>query len=353
MGGAEQCRASFAPIYANAPRMNADASSINCFAVLLLFAMIMSSVCRAQEPPALDSAPIEAKLPRLKLSVTPALDAVQAALDAALLVGDVRVTIRVAHDAEGVVTHAEVQKSSGNDAVDNALSAWASQARIETEMAGNGLLNVRLDAAKVPSIRPSVIKASSTWPIEGALRDSHLMRLDINVLVTVDAKGKATEVQLLPKTHDAPLDAAISQWAVRNRYSTGTPGVVQLPLRLTMNLLESTRVMQVRMIAPPELHIIDKPSVGSIGRAFSNSFLDAASYEADIRYDVDGKVTDVRILGSSNSIVIKQIVLEWMSGMRIRPGNAGVSRIRVIVEPESSGPCDCLIIRAGKTSSNQ
>lgn len=334
MGGGEEHRAPFSAMCANAPRMNAVASSLWRIVMLLLLAMIVLPVCCAQEPSAPDPVSVEAKLPRLKLSVTPPLDAVQAALDAALLVGDVHVKIRVTHDAEGVVNRAEMQGSSGDDNVDDALSAWARQARIVATVAGEGLINLRLETGNVAFSIPRVMKAASTWGIEQALRESHLVRLDTSALVTVDDKGKATAVEVIPTTRDTPLDAAIVTWAMRNRYSPGTAGVVQLPLRLNMNLLGNARALEVRIMAPPDLVIVDQPSAGSIGRALSNSFLDEASFDADIEYAADGRVTRVRMSGPTSSITIRQTIQEWIEGLRIRPGKPGASRIRVIVQPE-------------------
>lgn len=334
MGGGDEHRAPFVPMHADVPRMDADASSILCFTLLLLFAMILSPVCRAQEPSAPGPAPVEAKLPRLKLSATPALDAVQAALDAALMVGDVRVAIRVAHDAEGVVTHAEVQGTSGDDEVDDALLVWARQALVVATDAGEGLINLRLETGNVAFSTPRVVKSAPTWGIESALRESHLLRLETSALVTVDTKGKATSVEVVPTTRDAPLDAAIVTWAMRNRYSPGTTGVVQLPLRLNVNLGGDSRALEVRIFTPPDLVVIDQPSVGSIGRAFSNSFLDEASFDADIEHDAEGRMTRVTMSGPTSSITIRQAIKEWLEGLRIRPGKAGASRIRVIVKPE-------------------
>lgn len=333
MGGGEERSAPYPAMCVNALRMNAVGPSMWRVVVLLLV-MIVPPICCAQEPSASDPVPVEAKLPRLKLSVAPPLDSVQDALDATLLVGDVRVKIRVAHDAEGVVSHAEVQGSSGDDKVDDALSVWARQARIVATVAGEGLINLRLETGNVALSIPRVVKAASTWGIEQALRESHLVRLDTSALVTVDGKGKATAVEVIPTTRDKPLDAAIVTWAMRNRYSPGTMGVVQLPLRLNMNLLGNARALEVRILAPPDLVIVDQPSVGSIGRAFSNSFLDEASFDADIEYAADGRVTRVRMSGPTSSITIRQTIQEWIEGLRIRPGKSGASRIRVIVQPE-------------------
>ena len=304
------------------------------FVFLFSVAMFISPVVHADEPVSQPGISAGVKLPRLRLAVTPPLDAVQVKLDDALLLGEVPVTIRLAYDAGGVVTRAEIQVSSGDDDVDEALSAWALQARVKADIAGEGLLNMRLDTGNVPFTIPSVVKAASTWAIEEALRESHLLRLQTSALVTVDARGKATEVLVVPTTRDKPLDAAIHKWAMRNRYSTGTPGVVQLPMRLNVNLVGEARAMEVRVVAPRSLDIIDQPSVGGIGRALSNSFLDNIDFEADISYDVGGNVTDVHILGPTSSITVRQAIIEWIKGLRVRPGNAGTSRIRVIVEPE-------------------
>jgi hypothetical protein len=333
MGGGEKRSAPYPAMCVNALRMNAVGPSMWRVVVLLLL-MIVPPICCAQEASVPEPVPVEAKLPRLKLSVAPPLDAVQAALDATLLVGDVRVKIRVTHDAEGVVSRAEVQGSSGDNNVDDALSVWAQQARIVATVAGEGLINLRLETGNVALSIPRVVKAASTWGIEQALRESHLVRLDTSALVTVDGKGKATAVDVMPTTRDKPLDAAIVTWAMRNRYSPGTMGVVQLPLRLNMNLLGNARALEVRILAPPDLVIVDQPSVGSIGRAFSNSFLDEASFDADIEYAADGRVTRVRMSGPTSSITIRQTIQEWIERLRIRPGKSGASRIRVIVQPE-------------------
>lgn len=270
---------------------------------------------------------------RLKLALTPPLDAVQAALDAALL-GKVRVTLRLTHDAAGVVGEAAIETSSGDDDVDDALLAWAKQARVDTTHAGSGIVSVRLDGGHVPLMVPQLIKDASTAGIEQALKQSHLVNLDVGVIVTVNAKGKAVGATVVPSTRDKPLDAEIVKWAMRNRYSVDTPGIANLPLRLTLNVLGDAEVLNVRILAPAGVEIADHPSAGIIGRALSDNYLDHIRIEADIDYDAKGVVTGVKIVGSVGSIVIEQKLREWIHGIRIRTQTAGSTRIGVVIEPE-------------------
>lgn len=301
--------------------------------MICMGSMVPPALLAAERSDALPPA-AATQLPRLKLAVTPPLDAVQATLDAALLVGEIRVRIRLRHDAEGAVLDASLETGSGDDDVDDALLAWARQARVMATAAGEGVINVRLETGNVAWSTPIVVKEASTWGIEQALRDSHLVRLDASVVVAVDDKGKPSNPMVVPKTRDEALDAAIKQWALRNGYAPGRPGVIRLNLRLTVNVTGNARIMDIRVEAPAGVQIIDHPGMGDIARKLSNSYLDEVGIEIDIDHDASGSVTAARVIGSIPSMTVTQAIEAWAKGLRLRPGAAGTSRIRLIIAPE-------------------
>lgn len=215
---------------------------------IVLSLLLVSGALQAQapqvppEPPVPPASAASQDEARPALVVRPSIAPIAEAFNASGL-AQARPVLTLTYDAQGVPTEVVLKTPSGNEALDQAILAWGRLARVSPGKAGSGslpfdLVNdeampatpIDVDAKTLPEI-PSTQIASrpSLGAIQKAVADARVVKADAELLLTYDAGGHVTGVQVLDSSGSLAIDAAIRDWASKVRLKTGAAGAGRLP----------------------------------------------------------------------------------------------------------------------------
>lgn len=213
--------------------------------VVFFLVLASGTVCGQTVPPPPPAPPASAIAQtesRPALVVRPSVAPVEEAFKASGL-AQVRPVLTVTYDAQGVVTDAVLTTPSGNDALDQAILAWGRAVRLTPGKAGTGRLPfdlanenllppppVDVDARTLPEISDTqFISPPSLRAIQKAVADARVVKADAELLLTYDADGRVTGVQMLDSSGSLAIDAAIRAWASQLQLKTESAGAGRLP----------------------------------------------------------------------------------------------------------------------------
>jgi TonB family protein len=172
--------------------------------------------------------------------------------------------------------------------------------------------------------RVSILSRPSLEPVEAAFKASGLRIAEPVLLITYDADGLPTNIDIVKSSRDRALDRAILDWAKQIRIATKAAGMGRLPFSFINEALPEDAG------SIPEIKVAElafKPSLETVLRRFASTPMSEASAEVHVDHDDTGRVTAVRLVQSSGNAALDQAMLAWTKRMKLKPGAAGTGRL--------------------------
>lgn len=172
--------------------------------------------------------------------------------------------------------------------------------------------------------RVSILSRPSLEPVETAFKASGLRIAEPVLLITYDANGIPTNIDIVKSSRDRALDRAILYWAMHIRIATKAAGMGRLPF----SFINEAWPEDAGSI--PEIKIADlafKPSLEMVLRRFASTQSSEASAEVHVDHDDTGAVIAVRLVESSGNAGLDQAILAWTKRIRLKPGTVGTGRL--------------------------
>lgn len=173
-------------------------------------------------------------------------------------------------------------------------------------------------------IRVSILSRPSLEPVQAAFKASGLRVAEPVLLITYDADGRPTDIDVVKSTRHRDLDRAIVEWAKQVRLATTSAGRGRIPFSFINELLTEN-------VAPiPEIRVAElafKPPLKPVLQSFASTDFSEAFAEVHVDYAADGSVTDLRLVASSGSASLDKAVVAWSKRIKLKPGTAGMGRL--------------------------
>lgn len=173
-------------------------------------------------------------------------------------------------------------------------------------------------------IRVSLLWRPSLEPVHAAFKASGLRVAEPVLLITYDADGRPTNIDVVKSSRHRDLDRAIVEWAKQVRLATKVAGSGRIPFSLINESLTED-------VAPtPEIRVAElafKPPLKPVLQSFASTHFSEAFAEVHVDYAADGGVTAVRLVDSSGSASLDKAVVAWTKRIKLKPGNPGMGRL--------------------------
>jgi TonB family protein len=172
--------------------------------------------------------------------------------------------------------------------------------------------------------RVSILSRPSLEPVEAAFKASGLRIAEPVLLITYDADGLPTNIDIVKSSRDRALDRAIVDWAKQIRIATKAAGMGRIPFSFINDSLPDDAG------SIPEIKVAElafKPSLETVLRRFMSAPMSEASAVAHVDHDDTGRVTAVHLVQSSGNAALDQAILAWTKRIKLKPGAAGTGRL--------------------------
>ena len=172
--------------------------------------------------------------------------------------------------------------------------------------------------------RVSILSRPSLEPVEAAFKASGLRIAEPVLLITYDADGLPTDIDIVKSSRNRALDRAIVDWAKQIRIATRAAGMGRIPFSFINDSLPDDAG------SIPEIKVAEltfKPSLEMVLRRFASTPMSAASAEVHVDHDDTGAVTAVRLVRFSGNAALDEAILAWTKRIKLKPGAAGTGRL--------------------------
>jgi outer membrane biosynthesis protein TonB len=181
-----------------------------------------------------------------------------------------------------------------------------------------------------PAARASIIVRPSLEPVQQAFLAARMPSVRPVLVISYDANGVPTNLELDPPSGNTEVDVAILEWGRQVRLSPGRAGQGRVPINLIADSDDSAvsteRVPEIasdRIALRPPL----QPAIEALDAAGGG----IATYDLMLFYAGNGDVIDASIAAGARGDGVDRAVLAWARQLKLKPGSAGAGRLRVDV----------------------
>ncbi|MFZ5638285.1 MAG: hypothetical protein ACOY82_17040 [Pseudomonadota bacterium] len=191
--------------------------------------------------------------------------------------------------------------------------------------------------APAATSRPSLISRPSLEPVQQAFLATGMSSVRPVLVITYDANGVPTHLELDPPSGSTALDTAIVEWGRQVRLTPGKAGTGRLPFDLANDEIGDTVAAAPEIKSLPADRIALRPPLQPLSQALGAAGASSARYEFLLFFDAQGRVIDASIAAGARNDAVDRAAIEWARQVRLKPGSAGAGRLSVDVLAAGGG----------------